>query len=437
MRLRLAILGTILALGALIVATGCSSSETSTSTVPGGETDTTATTGGNDTTAATAPAKPAPEYITFGDADAFSGWASADAELNQYSNYDLWAEEVNAKGGIYVKEYDKRIPVKMIYYDNKSDPATAVKMYEKLMLQDKVDFVVAPWGTAWHFATAPLANQYGYQMIGVTVSSNALVSKAAKGELPFYFTNWRPPADVAPDLVNLLSELGVKKVAILYVSTLYGIEYYASLGPLLSVAGIETPVVHSYPFDILDTSPMLKEAQAANVDAIIAPSYGPDGALMVEQMKALNYNPKLVWLGSASWGSPTYIEKFGKAGIEGIMSEMGWNTGAAAGGQEYWDKYVAKYNREPDVGCGPIIYATMQVYEQAIEKAGTLDRAKVRDVMASEEFDTIQGKVKFTNNYNADAPFVIGQWRDGVYVAAMPEEKRSGDVLYPKPDWTK
>jgi branched-chain amino acid transport system substrate-binding protein len=418
--------------GAAVTTTGGTAGPTTSAT--------TVTTGGTTATSAATETTlgNAPEYITIGDADAFSGWASADAQLNQYSMYDLWAEDVNKDGGILVKEYGKKIPVKMVYYDNKSDPATAVKMFEKLMTEDKVNFVVAPWGTAWHFATAPLANQYGYMMMGVTVSSDQLIKRVDRGDLPFYFTAWLAPAEVAPDVVDLLVEKGVKSVAILYVSTSYGIEYYAALKAQCEMNGIAVKVEKSYPFDILDTSPMLKECQSQQVDALLAPCYGPDGAILVEQMISLNYNPKLVWLGSATWSSPTFIDKFGKPGIEGIYSEMGWNTQAGAGGQEFWDRYIAKYKREPDVGCGPIVYATMQAYQQAIEQSGTLDRKKVRDVVASGTFKTIAGDITYgEKQYWRTPPFVVGQWQSGEYVAIQPKDKRKADPIYPKPDWIK
>ncbi len=381
------------------------------------------------------PAAPAPAKITFGCAIAISGWCSSDAAY-EIKNYDLWADDVNAKGGIYVKEYDKRIPVEMKYYDDKSDPGTTAKMVEKLILEDKVDFLVAPWGTAWHFAVAPLADKYGYQMIGVYESSDALM-----GKYPYYFKDYPPPGEAGPIIVDLLSGLGVKSAAILYVSTLYGIEYAGSLGPALAGEGISCPIMESYPYDILDFSPLLKMIRDAGVDALLVPCYGPDGALLTEQMIALDYNPNLVWLGSASWSSPLYLEKFGKAGIEGIMSETGWNPYAPiTGAKEYYDRYVAKWGEDPDMGCGPYTYATMQVYEQAIEKAGTLDRAKVNDVMARETFSTVGGPIKFVDQYNPNENYamIVGQWQQGIYQPVAPKDKREASgiqVIYPKPPW--
>lgn len=101
------------------------------------------------------------------------------------------------------------------------------------------------------------------------------------------------------------------------------------------------PIMESYPWDIKDFFPLLKKIKAANVDALVSPCYGPDGVLMTEQTMALDYNPKLLWLGSASWSSPLYIQKFGKATIEGIMSETGWNPKVPyPGARKFYDRYL-------------------------------------------------------------------------------------------------
>ena len=122
----------------------------------------------------------APEKILFGNPIALSGISTPGAMMTQIRAYDLWVETVNAQGGIYVKEYGKKIPVEIIRYDDKSDIGTAVKLTEKLLLQDKVHFILPPWGTASHFAIAPIINKYKSPVVGITVSSVKLKQMAAK-----------------------------------------------------------------------------------------------------------------------------------------------------------------------------------------------------------------------------------------------------------------
>jgi branched-chain amino acid transport system substrate-binding protein len=137
------------------------------------------------------------------------------------------------------------------------------------------------------------------------------------------------------------------------------------------------------------------------------------------------------------WGMDPYTKKFGKPALEGVMGDVAWNKDMPyPGAKGYFDRFVKKWGREPDSSSSPFVYASMQVYEQAIEKAGILDRKAVRDLMATETFPTIIGDVKFVKNYYK-YPALIGQWQESNWVGVAPPEVRAGEVLYPKPDWPK
>ena len=106
-------------------------------------------------------------------------WPSRAAKI-----YELWVDEVNKAGGIYVKEYGKKLPVELKRYDDKSDIGTMTNLLEKLIVEDKVDFIFPPWGTAWLFAPPPpSANKYGYILIGGP--GGAL--KLKELSLPYFF----------------------------------------------------------------------------------------------------------------------------------------------------------------------------------------------------------------------------------------------------------
>ncbi|MFH1122661.1 MAG: ABC transporter substrate-binding protein, partial [Pseudomonadota bacterium] len=98
----------------------------------------------------------AKDSIRIGFSMALTGIYSQGA-VSQMNSYQLWKDQVNEKGGIFVKDLGRKVPVEYVYYDDKSSPDTAVRVYEKLITQDKVDLVFTPWGTTIHFAVAPLA----------------------------------------------------------------------------------------------------------------------------------------------------------------------------------------------------------------------------------------------------------------------------------------
>jgi len=383
----------------------------------------------------------APEKITFAAIEALSGWWAGFSHLAAVCNYNIWERKVNAEGGIYVEEYGKRIPVEIKWYDSKSDPAVAVTMAEKAIVADKVDFVISTYGTAWCFAVAPICDEYKKLYIASNSASAKLVEMAIRGDLTYVFQVWPIPTDHMPQLAALLDELGVKKAAILYFETLYGIELISALEPPLKEAGIEVVVSSSYPLDVMDLSPILKTIRDANPDAVIQLDYVDDGVLGMEQMMALDYSPKVYYNDSCTWGASVFEEKFGASTMEGVMGACAWNKDMPGlyGAQEYYDAYLAEAGVPPCMGLSIAIqYAQLEMLQQAIEAAGTLDNTAVRDVVKTTTFHTVAGDILFApGDYQWRTMPFVGQWHDGRVEALMPPERRTMDPIYPKPAWPK
>lgn len=110
----------------------------------------------------------AKDKIVFGQAIGLSGFLAGHAGFLEIPLIKLWMQEVDKKGGIYVPEYGKRLPVELLRYDDKSDIPTTLKLFEKLATVDKVDIILPPCGTAWHLAVAPLAAKYKYPLVTFT-----------------------------------------------------------------------------------------------------------------------------------------------------------------------------------------------------------------------------------------------------------------------------
>jgi len=376
---------------------------------------------------------PEPEKILIGNPIALSGPNAQGAMLSQIPPYDLWAEEVNADGGIYVAEYDKKIPVEIIRYDDTSDIGTAVQLTEKLILEDKVHFLFPPWGTAANFAIAPVVTQYEMPVSGCTVSSKQLATEAH--QFPYFFTMLNQPSSQGAALVDLITELGVKTVAVIHHTDLHGIEFAGEVVPQLSAAGVDVALYKTFPPNASDLSQLLREVQAANVDALLAFSYPPETFLMTAQMQEIGLSPKLFYA-TVGVAFPAYRDANGVETVEGIMGAGAWNPNVPIeGAKEFFDKHVEMFGAEPDRWASAACYASAQVLGQAIEKAGTLDPKAVRDVMASEEFETVLGTVKFENQFNTTYPGQVGQWQNGEFEILMPVDQRTADPIYPKPAW--
>jgi branched-chain amino acid transport system substrate-binding protein len=371
-----------------------------------------------------------PETIVIGNPIALSGPNAQGAMLTQVPSYDLWVEDVNAAGGIYVEEYDTQIPVEILRYDDTSDIGTSVQLLERLILEDEVDFIFPPWGTAFNFAIAPLVTERQTPVIGCTVGSQQLQEEA--DQFPYYFVMLNQPTTQGPGIVDLLVELEVETVAVIHHTDLHGIEFAAVTVPLLEEAGLEIVVNTTYPVATEDLSQVLREVQEADPDALLAFSYPPETFLMTGQMLELGYQPDLFYA-TVGVAFPAYRDAFGAEVVEGIMGAGAWNPNIEVeGAREYFDRHVEMFEAEPDRWASASCYATGQVLQQAIEAAGTLDPVAVRDAIASEEFETILGTVKFENQFNTTYPGEVGQWQNGEFEIVSPADKRTADPTYPR-----
>ncbi|MGD8388179.1 MAG: amino acid ABC transporter substrate-binding protein [Desulfobacteraceae bacterium] len=375
----------------------------------------------------------AKDKIVFGQAISLSGPLAGGVAISGGKVYELWIEEVNKAGGIYVEEYGKKLPVELKRYDDKSDIGTMRNLIEKLILEDKVDFLLPPWGTAWLFAAAPIANKYGYILIGGP--GGAL--KLKELSLPYFFQVLNFSDTQAPALADIFKEIGVKSVAVIYRGDLHGIEYGNAMVPFFKERGIEVKLNKSYPDGIKDLSPLLKEAKALNVDAFVAACYPPGGMLLTGQAIELGIDFNAFFMTVLPFSPPLFKGTFGEA-VEGVMGGGAWNAKTSAGAREYVEKFVKKFGVEPDYWGGLFYWSSLQHFQQAIEKAGTLDQKKIRDIMASEKFDTALGPFWYDKDrYFVNHPGEIGQWQKDVFEVIDPGEKRTAPPLYPKPPWPK
>jgi len=384
-----------------------------------------------------AAAKEKKEKIVFGQALSLSGQIAMQASFLEVPAIKLWLQEVNAKGGIYVKQYGKRLPVELKRYDDKSDVNTMLKLVNKLITEDKVDFMFPPSTSAMHFAMVPLANKHKHPLVTWTVASEQLLEMAPK--LPYVFHTSPPPSAHMEVGKDLYKELGVKSVALIYIQDLAGIEYSGALKSRLEKAGIEVVIYESYPPAAPDLSPLLKKIKAANPDALVAVTYPPDAFMITEQSMVIDLNPKLFCLGIGG-AMPVFRNKFGAPKLEGVMAFGGWSPKSSPEAQEYFEKFKALNKIEPDYWSASYGYATYQIFEQAIEKAGTLNRDKVRDMLDKTAFThTAAGNIaiKFEKQMNYTMASYYGQWQNGVFEAIAPTKTRTAKPLYPKPPWPK
>jgi branched-chain amino acid transport system substrate-binding protein len=378
---------------------------------------------------------PAKDKIVVGMSRPLSGPLAVIGDSAFKPVYETWVPRVNADGGIYVEEYGKKLPIDLKIYDDKSDVGTMTRLTEKLIVEDKVDFLWPACGTSFIFAQAPIANKYGYVL--VTAEGGATQIKDLLPSLPYVFvtlsfSDWYQ----LPVFADIMSAAGAKTAYVAFIADLHGIEYSGVAGIEFPKKGIEIIGVKSIPPDLKDLSPIIKEAKASGADIFCVFGYPDQVMPATGTAMELAYNPKAM-IGGPGVNFGFYHTTFGPA-VEGVCGFTCFARGVTPELDELADiLYKGKPEEIQDWWGHPFYWAGLDMWKAAIEKAGTLDQKAVRDILASEKLHTVLGETWFENGLLAKEAHVgeIGQWINGVFEIVGPTDKATAELVYPKPAW--
>lgn len=356
----------------------------------------------------------AQEAIRIGAVAPKTGGLAAGAAVTHWPNIQLWAAQVNERGGLKMKDGSRR-KVEIVEYDDRTNPAETIKAVQRLATQDKVDFIIAPYGTGLNLASAPVFAQYGYPQIAVSAITDK--TQELTQRYPDIFFTLGTTTALANSVAEILAKMRAEgkignKVAMVNVADAFGIELAEAARPIFKKVGLEIVYDKSYPLGTQDLSPIVKGAKAVNPDAFVAWSYPPDTFAITEQSKIENFNVKAFYTGVGT-PFPGYVGKFGKS-AEGIMGPGGVDADSPEK-KAYFAAHLKVTGKPADYWASPVTYASLQVLEQAIEGAGGTDRKAVSDYIKSGTFKTVMGTWKF-NNQSIDRYWTVGQWQNGVFV---------------------
>lgn len=372
--------------------------------------------------------------VKIGYAISRTGPNAGGAAVSTIPNYDLWVKEVNAAGGL--KLGDKRVPIEVVQYDDRSSAEEAARALERLITQDKVDFILPPWGTGLNLAVGPILNKAGYPHLAATAVTDRAPELAKRWPNSFWLLG--TSADAAKTLVELLVKLRTEgkigdTVAMASVADGFGIDLSAAARPALTQAKFKLAYDKTYPVGTQDLAPIINEAKGVNPDVFIAFSYPPDTLAITEQSRIVGFNPKVFYTGVGT-AFPLFKQKFG-ANADGVMGIGGWN-GDSAPIKDYLARHkAANDGREPDRWASAVTYASLQMLQQAIERVGKVDRAAVIKDLQTGTFDTVLGSVKLENNMPTKY-WWVGQWQDGEFHGVGPAGNEGARAaVVPKPAW--
>jgi len=380
----------------------------------------------------TAPAAAAP--ITIGVSVSLTGDFSADGKALE-QGYDLWAQDVNAKGGLLGHK------VTMKYVDDASSTQQVVTNYQLLINQDKVALVFGPFSSLLTIPASTVTDRYGYAFPEPAGGGPKVF---AQGLHSIFFVQ---PAAVEDNLVSYTKWLlslpsGQKPTTAAYATqddpfTQPQVDKAKSL---LEAGGVSTASYKVYPAETTDFSSLALQVIHANADVVILGTQEPDAVAFVKAFQQQHYNPKSLIETTGPDQGKDFSDKVGAANTEGIMVPAGWTPDAKAfGNDKFVSEFVAKYGGSPgDISADAAeAYSVGQVVDQAATKANSIDNKALITALHSGTYNTIQGPMSFDSvgKPHSSTGVYIEQWLGGAAKFVYPPNVAAAKPEYPKPNW--
>ena len=345
----------------------------------------------------------------------------------QKQGYDVCIDELNAKGGILGRK------VELVIYDDQSTPATAVRLYEKLITEDKVDAVMGPYSSAVSEAVANVTEKYKKVMVAPLAATTSIFKKGRK----YIFMVITPAENYLDGLIDMAAKRGLKTVAIIHEDTLFPKASAAGTVEAAKKKGMQVVLQEAYPKGNTDFSALLVKIKAANPDVIAAGTYFDDAVAITRQMKELNVNPKMFGL-TVGGDLPEFYDLL-KQNADYIYGSTQWDESLPYPGQkEFLAAYKAKFKGQEPSYHTAAGYAGCLIYAEAVKKAGSLDADKVRDQLLKMEIKTAFGEYKVEpDGFQIAHKMVMLQWQDGKRIVVWPDDLANGKMRYPTPEWGK
>ena len=354
----------------------------------------------------------------------------ADEGKKQVVAYEMWLKRVNDAGGIDVGGQKRK--VELIRYDYQTDGQRAQQLAERLITEDKVDFMLAPFGSGHTKVVAGVAERYGVPVIATSASSVSIFNQGYKN----LFGVLAPNTGIIQNLLAIVqkSSPNVKRVAILGREDVFPKAMAQTMNDLAIKAGLEVVSMEFYSVGTLDLATPILKMRSLKPDWVYVTGYSKDLILARKQMADMKLTAPVVTM----INGPVYKEILDALGpqAENITSATWWHHSAQHKSDDIWgttkafyDEFFAREKFDPDY-VHAASAAALVVLQKAIEKARSTDKAKVREALSTLDTSTFYGPVKFGPNgmNTAITGLPIGQVQGGTFVPLFPESVKRGNL---------
>lgn len=379
---------------------------------------------------------PAAGVVLFGAAISLTGTNSTEGKATK-NGYEFWKKTVNDAGGLTVA--DKRYTVDIKYYDDESSPDTCAKLTEKLITDDKVQFILGPYGTSQTLSSSAITEKYKKLMVEANGAAESIFNR----KFQYIFSPMTPAKFYLRGILDVIldKDPSVKTLALLADNDSFSVEVGDGVKTYAMEKNLNVVYYEKVPADTKDVSAQLTQIKAKNVDIFLSPGHYASAQLVMKQARELKFNPKAFGF-SVGPSLPDFVTSL-KDSAEFVYGGTQWTPvlkykdeqfGTC---QDYADKFKAFAGEEPSYQAAEST-ACGQVFQQAFLKAGTLDTDKVRDAMAGLSFNSFYANIKFdSRGINVDKPMAVEQIQGGKKITVWPKDAANGDPKYPTPAWDK
>ena len=347
--------------------------------------------------------------------------------------YNLAIDTINGAGGVKVGDKTYNLALKL--YDNQSDTSLAVRQYTQLVTSDKVNFLLGPYASNFVLDTSSVAEKYQVPMVQGGGASGQIYTRGYK----YIFGNLPPAEDYYASTIDMLGKLDPKPATAALVAADDSFDVSVAQGTRqhLKDAGIDLIVDEKFADGNGEFSSILALIKSKNPDVILWTGHETDGLNFIRQMKSLDVNSKMyaltVGVPTADFRSSLKGDAADAFGMTSWLPDEHLTDQWFGNAAKFADAYKAKYGIDPDYHAAAGA-AAVEAIAVAVNKAGSLDPAKVRDAIASSNFESLYAHIKYGATGQIDVPQIVIQVENGevvpIYTSAFLNKP-----VYPVPDW--
>ncbi len=375
--------------------------------------------------------------IELGAAVSASGIYAANGK-NTKNGYEFAIKKINDAGG--VKIGGKCYHFKVKYYDDESTPARAAQLVERLIDQDKVQYVLGPYGSPLTKAILPVIEKYKTPLVQGEAASRSLFTQGYKYHFGIVATSEKyltPVVDMAAQIAKKAGKDPSKvKIAMIYQDDAFSLDVRQGVVDAMKKYKMTAAVDDRMPKDLNDITSFLTKVKALKPDVLIVSGHEKGAATAARQMKDLQIQVPLV--GMTHCESAKVTQDFPKASNDFVCPTQ-WDETMKAGDKMFGT--AANYNKEIKAADGYKIvpYQTAQasaavyVWKDAFERANSLDKEKLREALTKTDLETFYGHVKFAaDGSNPGKEIILRQIQNGKYNVVWPEKVAAAKLNYPR-----